>query len=223
VSASVSEVLRVVGPLAALAVAGGTWFYFFAGRTEDAQAVAARRGLRYDATAPADLRLDLIQAFHLFAGGQPAGQPANVLRGERNGLPFAVFDYCSASTVAGLRPPGDLPTTHTVFWHWSQRLHLPNFRVHPEGMLDIAAFDVDIVERPYFSDAYVLQGDRSLVTPLFVGELGALLERFHEEYHDVCVEASGGHVIVYSWRTPTRPGELDAFIDRAFEVVAALA
>lgn len=196
-------------------------------RTARFTEVAGALGLTYSETPPPDFTIEPIRSFKLFTQGKPRGIE-QVMRGQPYGYSLAVFDYVYVWTLLGvqLERRRPVPIECTVVWHWSPALRLPRFRVHPKG-LDHAIGEivgypsVDLPGQPYFSDAYVLQGDPS-VANVFGGQLAAYLERLHLDHVDVAIEGGGGQVLCYSWQRRVAGDDLREFVDHTIAVITML-
>lgn len=141
-----------------IAIAIGVSMYFEKKRREALEKVAADLGLEFFPQGISGL-LGALQGFTLFSSGRGHAL-TNTIRGVTDDVELTIFDltYTTGS--------GKHAHTHrqTVIRFVSPRLSLPDFTISPEGFFHKVAKlfgtkDINIVEDPRFSSAFLLQGE----------------------------------------------------------------
>ena len=139
----------------------------------------------------------------------------NLMTGKINGKDVSLFD-CVYMNVAA---PGSGATTsrQTMAMIEDTRLNLPFFYLRPEGNLEkalnfIARMDIDIPQRPIFSQKYLLYGheDQRDETTIRHTFNRALLLDYLEQNQAFCALANGKFLIIYQSRTLTPPAQVKA-------------
>lgn len=143
----------------------------------------------------------------------------NLMTGRISGQETAVFD-CVYMNVSA---PGSGATTsrQTMVMIRDERLNLPFFYLRPEGALEkalefISRMDIDIEQRPAFSQKYLLYGhrDRSDETRIRHTFNRAVLD-YLEQNPPFCVLANGKFLFAYQSRTLTPPAQVKNWLSFA--------
>lgn len=142
----------------------------------------------------------------------------NLMTGKINGKDVSLFD-CVYMNVAS---PGSGATTsrQTMAMIEDARLNLPFFYLRPEGNLEkalnfISRMDIDIPQRPGFSQKYLLYGheDRRDETAIRHTFNRAVLLDYLEQNQAFCSLANGKFLIVYQSRTLTPPAQVKSWLN----------
>ena len=142
----------------------------------------------------------------------------NLMTGKINGKDVSLFD-CVYMNVAS---PGSGATTsrQTMAMIDDARLNLPFFYLRPEGTLEkalnfISRMDIDIPQRPIFSQKYLLYGreDKRDETNIRHTFNRALLLDYLEQNQAFCALANGKFLIVYQSRTLTPPAQVKSWLN----------
>lgn len=187
-------------------------------RTESLRAAALKLGWGFRDDVPFDTIPDL-DRFELFKQGH-SRKLTSLMTSPAGDSRAVVFDY--RYTTGG----GKSQSTHrqTVFYGVSDGLSLPSFSLRPQNFFHTIAKgfgyqDIDIAERPLFSDMFVLRGrDVTAVRDMISG----VVAEFFEMRSGVC--ASGSTHEVLFWRPGKRveAGTLAPFIEEGFALVQTL-
>ncbi len=180
-------------------------------RTEALQHLAQELGLDFDPEA-AGMPAPEFTHLHLFQQGRRR-RARNLFYCRQRGQDAYVFDYYY--TVHR----GNHSTTYrqTVAALPVREKTLPDFELRPEHIFHKigSAFgyqDIDFEEDPAFSDRLLLRGpDPDAVRHLFKPQCREMLSRSG----DICVEGSGGWLIVYRGHKRIEPRELTEFLELA--------
>ncbi len=187
-------------------------------RTEALQAVAAELGMQFSGKADANL-LSKLQVFTLFNQGH-SRKMKNVMTAETEAVRLSLFDY--RYTTGG----GKNAHTHSlsVVAMEFATLHLPNFTIRPEGFLDaigsaLGLQDIDFVEDPTFSKAFVLKGsDEAGIRSFFNAELrNALTE------HRGCHMESAANMFIFRQGGQKTPAQMRGLMEAGFKIYASFA
>ncbi|HEX6134818.1 MAG TPA: hypothetical protein VFZ24_12695 [Longimicrobiales bacterium] len=213
-------------PFLLMSVAGGVVVAVIVGvrrreqrRTAAVRDSAARLGWGFHEEVAFDAIPDL-DRFELFRQGRRR-RLSNLLTSPAGAARGVVFDY--AYTTGG----GNSQSRHhqTVFYGVGDGLGLPTFSVRPQhfGHSIAKAFgyqDIDLAERPRFSDGFVLRGeDERAVRDLF-GR--AAVVDFFEARAGVCAAGAGREVLFWRPGRRARADEVESLIADGFELVRRL-
>ena len=142
----------------------------------------------------------------------------NLMTGKINGKDISLFD-CVYMNVSS---PGSGATTsrQTMAMIKDERLNLPFFYLRPEGTLEkalnfISRMDIDIEQRPIFSQKYLLYGheDRRDETNIRHTFNRAVLLDYLEQNQAFCALANGKFLFVYQSRTLTPPAQVKSWLN----------
>lgn len=146
---------------------------------------------------------------------------ANILRGERHGLPFEMIDY-SFITGSGKHQHHHKETVVRC----RMGSAVPDFYLRPEHIFDkigdfIGWHDIDFDHRPEFSKRYFLKGTNDLeIRRLFTDRV---LTQLESEPENFCVDGHGDSLLVHRGRGYkfVEAEELEGYLDKCLAVVAA--
>jgi hypothetical protein len=181
-------------------------------RREAMEALAARMGLRFQASA-AGLDAEDYRGLHLFTLGRERTY-RNVLSGKPDGTEGLIL--CDYHYTTG---DGKSTQTHrqTVALLAYPRGGLPRFELRPESVIHrVGAIfgyqDIDFKESPGFSSRYLLRGtDETAVRGLFRTNL----REYFETHPGWCVDGRGSWLAAYRHGVLVKPADIPAFIDAA--------
>jgi hypothetical protein len=181
------------------------------------QAVAERTGWAFRAEVPFET-IPKLDRFELFRQGGHTRKLRNLMTSPPGDVRAVIFEF--SYTVS----TGKSTTTvsQTVLYTTSDTLDLPEFSVRPENFLHNIATalgfqDIDIDNRPVFSDMFLLRGkDEARVREVF----GDGVCEFFEQRQGVCA-AGEAHELLY-WRAGKRakPEEIEHLIAEGDELAA---
>lgn len=146
---------------------------------------------------------------------------ANILRGERHGLPFEMIDY-SFITGSGKSQHHHKETVVRC----RMGSPIPDFYLRPEHIFDkigdfLGWHDIDFDHRPEFSQRYFLKGTNDLeIRRLFTDRVLNQLESDPEKF---CVDGHGDSLLVHRGHGYkfVDAEELESFLDKCLAIVAA--
>ncbi len=208
-----------------LALAVGIWalaFYQEKKRRETLEQVAAQMGMLFSARLPDGIRSRLVQAgFGLFEQGYGQRFYNSMSKRLIDGTEIALFDYQYT------RGSGKSSSIYrqSVFYAYSEGLHLPRFRLQPENVFfhGIAkAFgmqDINFESHPKFSRSYLLRGEDEMQVRMrfHPGILG-----FWEQHPNYCAEGAGAHLILWQNNRQVRPAAMAEWIRLGEELTQRL-
>ena len=164
-------------------------------RIEQCEAVADELGLAFSKEGFANEGPDLT-GIKLFNRGSSRSF-RNTIWGDTDDVDLGIFDYFFNASSGSKNKIGCL---QTVIYFKSDELHLPQFEMSLEGLIQklgnsLGSSDINFSSHPEFSGKYQLGGeDETAVRQLFHPEV---LEFFESQGRGVSVEASGNRFILY--------------------------
>jgi hypothetical protein len=174
------------------------------------QHAASQVGFNFKPQAPLS-ELPYLSSFELFEG-YPY-ELENLMRGKINGSDALIFDLAYRN-VGGAYGGGTTTSRETMFTVTSPNLNLPEFYLRPEGVLErvldtMSRVDIDIAERPDFSQKFLLYGkDESAIRQIF---RGTKLD-FFANNPNICVFGRGNYLFLYQSRTLAPPAQLGQYL-----------
>ena len=183
-------------------------------RTEELQAVAASLNLAFSKKAD-DSFVSSLSQFHLFSQGRYK-KASNVMNGRANEIDVSIFDY-QYTTGAGKYSNTWL---QTVVLFRSSMLHLPQFTLRPEGLLDkigsaFGSQDIDFDSHPTFSKQYLLRAaDEQACGVVFTD---SVLE-YYDQRKGLSTEGDGDTLLFYRDSKRVPPADIRAFLEEGFGV-----
>ena len=187
-------------------------------RTAALQATAARLGWTWRGEVPSSAIPDL-DRFELFTQGRRRTL-TNLITSPAGDLRALLFDY--AYTTGG----GNSQSRHTqtVFYAVSDDLRLPTFSLRPQHFLHgiAKAFgyqDIDLEQRPTFSDMFVLRGDDEAAVRAVFGDAVA---GFFESRGGVCAAGTGRELLYWKPDRRVSGADVDAFVKDGMELARRL-
>ena len=179
-------------------------------------------GMLFSARLPDEIRSRLVQAgFGLFEQGYGQRFYNSMSKRLIDGTEIALFDYQYT------RGSGKSSSTYrqSVFYAYSEGLHLPRFRLHPENAFfhGIAkAFgmqDINFESHPKFSRSYLLRGEDEVQVRMrfHPGILG-----FWEQHPNYCAEGAGAHLILWQNNRQVSPAAMAEWIRLGEELTQRL-
>ena len=172
-------------------------------RGAEMSAIAQQIGFSFKPEA--ELRdFPILANFEMFEGN--VIKLENLISGNIKGKEAAIFD-CVYRNVSG-RGSGSTTSRQTMALIIDPRLNLPLFYLRPEGTIEkalnfISRMDINIQQRPIFSQKYLLYGHQDLRDETVIRQAfnRPPLIDYLEQNQSFCVLANGKHLIVYQSRT----------------------
>lgn len=187
-------------------------------RIKQLRAVAARLGYDY-AEVGAGLT-GALAGFALFSRGH-SRKVTNLLSRVADGTAVSSMDYRYELGAGKNRRIH----RQSVLLLESERLNLPAFALHPEGLGQklaglLGQQDIDFEHQPDFSAAYVLRGpDERPIRALFSSEKLAFFAR----RPGLCIEGQSRRLIYYRSRKLVSPAEIPSFLAEGMAVLKLMA
>lgn len=179
-------------------------------RGQQMQQAAGQIGFSYQAQATI-AALPFLSGYELYEGVPVSIE--NLMSGRINSDNVSVFDlvFRNAGGAVGY---GSTTSRQTMYLLISNQLALPEFYLRPEGISEkvlpeYSRVDIDFVERPFFSDRYLLYGkDETAIRRLF--SLNSL--DFFEKNLNLCVFGRGNNLILHQSKTLSPPQQISQYL-----------
>ena len=178
-------------------------------RGQQMQQAAGQIGFSYQAQAPVT-SLAFFSGYELYEGVPVSIE--NLMTGRINGDNASVFDlvFRNAGGAVGY---GSRTSRQTMYVLTSNHLALPEFHLRPEGISEkvlpeFSRVDIDFLERPVFSDRYLLYGkDETAIRRLF--SLQNL--DFFEKNQNLCIFGRGNCLFLHQSKTLSSPQQISQY------------